>query len=103
MHGISLEVVRLPEAGKGFVPPPRPCRVVERLFVRATRFRRLAKDRERCAPTLADTHRVAFVCLMPGKSARLAATSLQPPAPGGLRPPGIAISRKHFGMHAGEG
>ena len=45
-HGIQLEVVKLPEAKKGFVLLPRRW-VVERSFAWAARFRRLARDYER--------------------------------------------------------
>ena len=58
-HGITLEVVNLPEAKRGFVPLPRRW-VVERSFAWATRFRRLVKDYERYAETLAGLHVVAF-------------------------------------------
>ena len=70
-HGIALEVVKLPEAKRGFVLLPRRW-VVERSFAWATRFRRLVKDYERCAQTLADMHLVAFVCLMLANAAKLA-------------------------------
>jgi transposase len=73
-HGIELEVVKLPEAKRGFVLRPRRW-VVERSFAWATRFRRLVKDYERDASTLADLHIVAFVCLMLKKAALLAAGS----------------------------
>ena len=62
-HGIALEVVKLPEARRGFVLLPRRW-VVERSFAWATRFRRLVKDYERYAETLAGLHLVAFACLM---------------------------------------
>jgi transposase len=55
--------VKLPEAKRGFVLLPRRW-VVERSFAWATRFRRLAKDYERYADTLAGFHIVAFVCIM---------------------------------------
>ena len=71
-HGIALEVVKLPEAKKGFVLLPRRW-VVERSFAWATRFRRLARDYERYADTLADMHRIAFVCLMLKQAAQLMA------------------------------
>jgi transposase len=71
-HGIALEVVKLPQAKCGFVLLPRRW-VVERSFAWATRFRRLVKDYERCAQTLADLHLVAFVCIMLKNVARLAA------------------------------
>ena len=72
--GIELEVVKLPEAKRGFVLFPRRW-VVERSFAWATRFRRLVKDYERYASTLADLHLVAFVCLMLKKAAQLATGS----------------------------
>ena len=62
-HGIQLEVVRHPEAKKGFVLLPRRW-VVERSFSWATRFRRLVKDYERLPETVAGLHFVAFACLM---------------------------------------
>jgi transposase len=71
-HGIELEVVKLPEAKRGFVLLPRRW-VVERSFAWTTRFRRLVRDYERYASTLADLHVVAFVCLMLRKAAQLAA------------------------------
>jgi transposase len=68
--GIELEVVKLSEAKRGFVLLPRRW-VVERSFAWATRFRRLVKDYERYASTLADLHLVAFVCLMLKQAALL--------------------------------
>ena len=62
-HGIELEVVRLPEARKGFVLLPRRW-VVERSFAWMSKFRRLARDYERLDETLAGMHWVALVCLM---------------------------------------
>ncbi|CUS03085.2 transposase [Candidatus Promineifilum breve] len=62
-HGIRLEVVKLPEAKKGFVLLPRRW-VVERSFGWAARFRRLARDYERLPDTLAGLHYLAFVILM---------------------------------------
>ncbi len=61
-HGIRLEVVKRPEAKRGFVLPPRRW-VVERDFVWASRFRRLVKDYERLPATVAGLHFVIFVCL----------------------------------------
>ena len=61
-HGIALEVVKLPEAKRGFVLLPRPW-VVERSFGWAARFRRLARDYERLPETLAGLHYLAFACL----------------------------------------
>ena len=62
-HGIRLEVVKLPEAKKGFVLLPRRW-VVERSFGWAARFRRLARDYERLPETLDGLHYLAFVILM---------------------------------------
>src|SRR6516164_6025767 len=62
-HGIQLAVVKLPEAKRGFVLLPRRW-VVERGFAWTTRFRRLARDYERLAATLAALHFLAFVCLL---------------------------------------
>jgi len=61
-HGIRLEVVRLPDAKRGFVLLPRRW-VVERSFAWKTRFRRLVRDYERRLSTLAGLHLVAFACL----------------------------------------
>jgi transposase len=61
--GIDLEVVKLPEAKRGFVLLPRRW-VVERSFGRAARFRRLARDYERLTETLEGMHYVAFSLLM---------------------------------------
>src|ERR1700712_2170699 len=46
-------------------------RAVERSFAWTTRCRRLVKDYERYASTLAGFHLVAFVCLMLRQTARL--------------------------------
>ena len=62
-HGLELAVVKLPEAKRGFVLLPRRW-VVERDFAWAARFRRLARDYERLAATLAGLHFLAFACLM---------------------------------------
>jgi transposase len=62
-EGIALEVVKLPEAKRGFVLLPRRW-VVERSFAWATRCRRLVRDYERYAETLAGFHVVAFVGYM---------------------------------------
>jgi transposase len=62
-HGIKLEVVKHTEAKRGFVLLPRRW-VVERSFAWAARFRRLARDYERLAATLAGYHWLAFVLLM---------------------------------------
>jgi transposase len=73
-HGIELEVVKLSEAKRGFVLLPRRW-VVERSFAWATRCRRLVKDYERYASTLAGLHSAAFACLMLKLAAILAAGS----------------------------
>lgn len=61
--GIELCVVKLAEAKRGFVLLPKRW-VVERSFAWASRFRRLGRDCERLASTLAGFHWLAFVCLM---------------------------------------
>jgi transposase len=62
-EGIKLEVVKLPEAKKGFVLLPKRW-VVERSFAWAARFRRLARDYERLPETLAGLHFLAFAIVM---------------------------------------
>jgi transposase len=69
-EGVDLEVVKLPEAKRGFVLLPRRW-VVERSFGRAARFRRLARDDERLTATLEGMHFVAFCFLMLRKAAPL--------------------------------
>ncbi len=61
--GIRLEVVKHHQAKHGFVLLPRRW-VVERSFGWAARFRRLARDYERLATTLAGYHWLAFALLM---------------------------------------
>ncbi|UPG72735.1 IS5 family transposase [Roseomonas gilardii subsp. gilardii] len=70
-HGITLEVVKLPEAKRGFVLLPRRW-VVERSFAWFARFRRLARDYERLPETLAGLHLVAFTVLLLKRAAELA-------------------------------
>lgn len=62
-HGIRLEVVKLPTTKRGFVLLPRRW-VVERSFGWMTRFRRLVRDYERLADTLAGLHFVAFAMML---------------------------------------
>lgn len=62
-EGIQLEVVKHHEAKRGFVLLPRRW-VVERSFAWAARFRRLARDYERLATTLAGYHWLAYAMLM---------------------------------------
>jgi transposase len=68
--GIRLEVVKLPEAKRGFVLLPRRW-VVERSFAWATRFRRLVRDYERLPEVVAGLHFVAFAFLMVARAASL--------------------------------
>jgi transposase len=62
-HPMDLVVVTLAEAKQGFVLLPKRW-VVERSFGWAGRFRRLARDYEQLAETLAGLHFVAFAILM---------------------------------------
>jgi transposase len=62
-NGIRLEVVKHPEAKRGFVLLPRRW-VVERSFAWLGRFRRLARDYERLTETLAGWHWLAFLTLL---------------------------------------
>jgi transposase len=62
-HNIRLEVVKLPDAKRGFVLLPRRW-VVERSFAWLARFRRLARDYERLPETLKGFHLIAFVMIM---------------------------------------
>lgn len=62
-HGVKLEVIKLPEAQKGFVLLPRRW-VVERSIGWVARFRRLARDYERLPDTLAGLHLPAFAILL---------------------------------------
>ena len=71
-HGIQLEVVKHPEATRGFGLLPRRW-VVEWSFAWTGRFRRLARDYERLATTLVGFHFVAFACLLLGRVAALLA------------------------------
>jgi transposase len=61
--GIRLEVVQHTEAKRGFVLLPRRW-VVERTFAWAARCRRLARDYERLAETLAGWHWLVLMGLM---------------------------------------
>jgi len=62
-QGIQLEVVKHTEAKKGFVLLPRRW-VIERTFGWLGRFRRLTRDYERLATTLANWHWLAFLTLI---------------------------------------
>jgi transposase len=61
--GVRLEVVKHHEAKRGFILLPRRW-VVERTFAWAARFRRLTRDYERLASTLAGYHWLALALLM---------------------------------------
>lgn len=62
-QGIELVVVKLPQAKHGFVLLPRRW-VIERSLGWKSRFRRLVRDYERLAETLAAFHYLAFACIM---------------------------------------
>lgn len=62
-HHMHLEVVKLPEAKRGFVLLPKRW-VIERSNAWAARFRRLARDDEQLAETLKGLHFVAFAILL---------------------------------------
>ncbi len=71
-RGIALEVVTLDAVKRGFVLLPRRW-VVERSFGWLARFRRLARDYERLAQSLAGFHLVAFAILMASRLLHLLA------------------------------
>ncbi len=73
-QGIHLEVIKLPEAKRGFVLLPRRW-VVERSLAWMGRFRRLARDYERLPETLAGLHFVAFALLLLQRAVVLLADS----------------------------
>jgi transposase len=62
-QGIQLQIVKLPEAKRGFVLLPKRW-VIERSFGWVARFRRLARDYERLPETLAGLHFLAFVIVL---------------------------------------
>jgi transposase len=68
-NGVRLEVVKHTEVKRGFVLLQRRW-VVERSFAWAARSRRLARDYERLAQTLAALHYLAFAILMLANLAR---------------------------------
>jgi transposase len=70
LAGIRLEVVKFPEAKRGFILLPRRW-VVERSFAWVARFRRLARDYERLEATLVAMHFVVFAILMLARAAPL--------------------------------
>ena len=65
-HGVTLEVVKLATAKKGFVLLPRRW-VVERTFGWIARCRRLARDYERLPSTFAGLHWILFAGLLLGR------------------------------------
>ncbi len=73
-HGIRLEVVKLPEAKRGFILLPRRW-VVECSHAWMARFRRLARDYERLPEPLAGLHFLAFAILMLARFITLIAES----------------------------
>jgi transposase len=73
-HGIRLEVVKLPQAKKGFVLLPRRW-VVERTIGWMARFRRLTRDYERLSETLSGWHWLAALVLMLYRVTNLATES----------------------------
>lgn len=72
--GIRLEVVKFPEAKRGFVLLPRRW-VVERSFAWVARFKRLARDYERLPETLVSMHFLVFSILMLARAAPLLASA----------------------------
>jgi transposase len=62
-HGISLAVVKLPEAKRGFVLPPRRW-VAERTCAWLSRARRLARDDERLPQVAVGLHFAAFLSVI---------------------------------------
>ena len=72
-HGIELQIVKVPDATRGFVLLPKRW-IVERSFAWKTRFRRLIRDYERLPETVAGLHFAVFACIM---LARVVATKLQ--------------------------
>src|SRR6476469_3134928 len=69
-QSIRLEVVKLPDAKRGFILLPRRW-VVERSFAWATRRRRLVRDYERLPKTLAGLHLVAFAIVFAARFVQL--------------------------------
>lgn len=71
---LELVVVPKPEAGQGFVVLPKRW-VVERTFAWQSRFRRLARDYERLASTVAGWHWLASAMLLGAKVTLLLANA----------------------------
>jgi transposase len=68
-QGNEFEVIKLPDAKRGFILLPR-CWEIERSVGWAARFRRLARNFERLTETLAGLHYVAFRLGMPHQPLR---------------------------------
>src|SRR5262249_38318456 len=69
-EGIELVVVKLPETRRGFVLLQKRW-IAERAFAGKTGWRRLARDYERLATTLAALHLAAFAFIVLAKAAPL--------------------------------
>ena len=67
----TLEIVRRPQTKRGVVLLLPRRWIVERSFAWATRCRRLVRDYERCASTLAAMHTTVFAGFMLKNAARL--------------------------------
>ena len=76
MQGIELQIVKLPEAKKGFVLRPKRW-VEERSFGWLARFRRLSRNDERLPQGLAGLHFLVFVMLMLPKAITTWITALR--------------------------
>ena len=73
-EGITLEIVKMDEAKRGFVLLPRRW-VVERSFAWKSRFRRLVRDYERLPETVKGLHFLSFVILMLTQYAKVVTSS----------------------------
>ncbi len=73
-NGIDLQIVKLPEARKGFVLLPKRW-VVERSFGWLARFRRLSRDYERLPQVLSGLHFLVFAVLMLPAAAQILAST----------------------------
>ena len=71
--GVNLQIVKLPEAKKGFVLLPKRW-VVERSFGWLARFRRLSRDYERLPEVLNGLHFLVFAVLMLPNATRVLAS-----------------------------
>jgi transposase len=69
-NGIDLQIVKLPEAKKGFVLLPRRW-VVERSFGWLASFHKFSRDYERLPEVLGGLHFLAFAVLMSPTAARV--------------------------------